>query len=125
MSAFIDTQRQEHGVEPTCRVLGVAPSTYYAVKGRQREPAARTLRDRELSEHVRRVHRESQGLYGARKVWWQLGREGIPAARCTVERLMRQAGLVGVVRGRRWRTTIAADEAERPSDLVDRNFHAS
>ena len=125
MSAFIDTQREGHGVEPTCRVLGVAPSTYYAVKKRRREPAERTLRDRELLEHVRRVHRQSKGLYGARKVWWQLEREGIGAARCTVERLMRQAGLAGVVRGRRWRTTIAADQAERPRDLVDRHFHAS
>jgi putative transposase len=125
MSAFIDTQREKHGVEPTCRVLGVAPSTYYAVRKREREPAPRTLSDRELLVEIRRVHAGSRnGVYGARKVWWQLQREGIAAARCTVERLMRQAGLVGVRRGRRWRTTVPGEQAPRAADLVQRDFTA-
>jgi putative transposase len=126
MSAFIDTQREKHGVEPTCRVLGVAPSTYYAVKKREREPAPRTLSDRELLVEIRRVHAGSRNrVYGARKVWWQLQREGIAAARCTVERLMRQAGLVGVRRGRRWRTTVPGEQAPRAADLVQRDFRAN
>src|SRR5436190_13497073 len=105
MSAVIDAHREEYGVEPICRVLQVAPSTYYAVRARQRRPSARTLADRELLEAIRRVHRENFGVYGARKVWWGLRREGVDVARCTVERLMRQTGLQGAVRGKRWRTT--------------------
>jgi putative transposase len=125
MSAVIDAHRDDYGVEPICRVLGVAPSTYYAVKARERDPAPRTLADRALLEEIRRVHAESRGLYGARKVFWQLRREGIGAARCTVERLMRRDGLEGVVRGRRRRTTIPDGHAERPVDLVDRDFTAA
>jgi putative transposase len=97
MSLFIDEHRSVFGVEPICRALAVAPSTYYAVKARQAAPSARTQRDAWLLEQIRRVHEQTKGLYGARKVWWQLRREGIPAARCTVERLMRQHGLQGVV----------------------------
>jgi putative transposase len=124
MSAFIDEHRATFGVEPICRSLGIAPSTYYAVRARQAAPSARAQRDRELLEHIRRVHGESRGLYGARKVWWQLRREGVPVARCTVERLMRQADLEGVVRGKRRRTTIVDEAAERPVDLVERDFSA-
>ena len=124
MSAAIDALRDQYGVEPACRVLQVAPSSYYAVKARQREPSARTLRDRELLESIRRVHRENFGVYGARKVWWALRREGVEVARCTVERLMRQAGMQGAVRGKRWRTTIPDGQSERPRDLVDRDFTA-
>jgi putative transposase len=104
--------------------LGIATSTYYAVKQRQPEPSARAQRDSELLVEIRRVHERSRGLYGARKVWLQLRREGIPAARCTVERLMRQNGLEGVRRGRKRRTTVADGQAERPLDLVDRDFTA-
>jgi putative transposase len=113
------------GVEPICSVLQFAPSTYYAVCERRRRPAARTLRDEELLAEIRRIYDASRGLYGARKVWWQLQAEGFSAARCTVERLMRRAGLAGVVRGRRWRTTIADEHAERPTDLVERDFTAT
>jgi putative transposase len=105
-------------------VLGIAPSTYYAVKKREREPSARAKRDTELLVEIQRVHDRSRGLYGARKVWLQLRREGILAARCTVERLMRQNGLEGVRRGRKRRTTIPDRRAERPLDLVDRDFSA-
>jgi putative transposase len=125
LSAFIDEHRDEYGVEPICRALQIAPSTYYAVKQRQCSPAARTLRDREALAEIRRVYEASGGLYGARKVWWQLEGEGVPVARCTIERLMRQHGLVGVVRGKRRRTTIVDERAERPVDLVERDFTAS
>jgi putative transposase len=122
---FIDEHRDVFGVEPICRCLGIAPSTYYAVKARQQRPAPRTLRDRELLAEITRVHGGSSGLYGARKVWWQLQAEGVPVARCTVERLMRQAGLAGVVRGTRRRTTIPDEQADRPLDLVEREFTAT
>jgi putative transposase len=125
MSAFVDEHREVHGVEPICRGLGIAPSTYYAVKQRQRSPSARALRDAELLVEIRRVHERSRGLYGARKVWRQLRREGIPTARCTVERLMGAHGLEGVRRGARRRTTIPDGQAERPLDLVERDFSAA
>ena len=123
--AFIDEHRAVFGVEPVCRALQIAPSTYWAHQRRQRQPAARTLEDRRLLSEIRRVHDQSRGLYGARKVWWQLKRDGIAAPRCAVERLMRRDGLQGVVRGRRRRTTIPGDQASRPEDLVDRDFTAS
>jgi putative transposase len=104
--------------------LGIATSTYYAVKQRQREPSARALRDAELLVEIQRVYARSRGLYGARKVWLPLRREGILAARCTVERLMRKHGLEGIRRGRRRRTTIPDGQASRPLDLVDRDFTA-
>ena len=113
------------GVEPICRALQIAPSTYWAAKRRQREPAPRTVADRELLVEICRVHDQSRGLYGARKVWWQLKRDGITAPRCAVERLMRREGLQGVVRGRRRRTTVRDDQQAKPADLVDRNFTAS
>jgi putative transposase len=122
--AFIDERRDRFGVEPICRALQIAPSTYWAHKLREREPSERTLSDRRLLVEIRRVHEQSRDLYGARKVWWQLRREGVPAARCTVERLMRKHNLQGVVRGRKRRTTIPDGRAERPRDLVDRDFTA-
>jgi putative transposase len=124
MSAFIDEHREVFGVEPICAVLQVAPSTYYAVKAREAAPCPRELRDRELLAEIERVHTASLGLYGVRKVWWQRQAEGVSIARCTVERLMRRAGLAGVVRGRAWRTTIAGEDADRPTDLVERDFTA-
>ena len=125
MSAFIDERREEFGVEPICEVMQVAPSTYYAVKARETAPRPRTLRDRELQTEIERVYAASRGLYGARKVWWQLQAEGVGVARCTVERLMRRAGLAGVVRGKARRTTIADEHADRPADLVERDFTAT
>jgi putative transposase len=121
----VDAHRGEFGVEPICRVLDLAPSSYYAVKTRQRDPSARALRDRELLDLIRELHAENFGVYGARKVWWQLRREGVDVARCTVERLMRAEGLQGAIRGRKRRTTVPGGQAERPRDLVERNFNAS
>jgi len=121
----VDEYREQYGVEPICRTLGVAPSTYYAVKARERDPSERALSDERLLAEIRRVHKANYGVYGARKVYWQLRREGIEAARCTVERLMAKDGLQGAVRGgRKRRTTIPDGQAERPADLVDRDFKA-
>jgi putative transposase len=124
MTEFVDEHREAYGVESICHALAFAPSTYYAVKQRQRCPSARCLSDADVLAAIRRVHERSRGLYGARKVWLQLRRDGIPVARCTVERLMRKHGLEGVRRGRRRRTTVPDDQAGRPLDLVDRNFGA-
>ena len=120
MTAFIDERREEFGVEPICAVLPIAPSSYYAASNRP--PSARSLRDEKLMSEIRRVYADSRRRYGPRKVWRQLKREGIAAARCTVERLMRQAGLRGVVRGKRIFTTQPDESAPRPADLVQRNF---
>jgi putative transposase len=111
------------GVEPILDTLEVAPSTYY--DARKRPPRRRRLRDAELKNEIRRVFDENYGVYGARKVWRQLNREHIRVARCTVERLMRQMGLAGRVRGKKRRTTIPAPLAATPPDLVDRRFVAS
>jgi putative transposase len=113
------------GVEPICRVLTehglqVAPSTYYEHAGKA--PSARERRDAYLLEEIRRVHTANYSVNGARKVWLQLNREGVEVARCTVERLMRAAGLAGAVRGKTKKTTIADPAAERARDLVCRNF---
>lgn len=127
MVSFIDEHRQVYGVEPICAVLPIAPSTYYEQKARQADPTrlpARAHRDAGLCEQIERVWNENRRVYGARKVWRQLTREGLVVARCTTERLMRQMGLQGVVRGRKARTTIPGDLADRPADLVDRNFTA-
>jgi putative transposase len=120
--AYIDRYRERFGVEPICKVLRVAPSTYYAAK--KRLPCPRARRDAELRSEIGRVFVDNYGVYGARKVWHQLNREGISVARCTVERLMRQAGLAGRVRGRRRRTTIPVESTDRPADLVERRFAA-
>jgi len=127
MTAFVDEHRQEFGVEPICAELPIAPSTYYEHKRREREPercSARSRRDAELRSQIRRVWESNFGVYGARKVWRQLQREGVVVARCTVERLMRLEGLKGVVRGEKKRTTIPDEDAARPADLVDRSFEA-
>jgi transposase InsO family protein len=129
MMCFINDHREKFGVEPICEVLPIAPSTYYELKARERCPErrpARTLRDDGLRDHVRRVWRENREVYGPRKVWKQLKRENHVVARCTVERLMRQLGLQGVVRGRRFKTTTIPDTvALRPPDLVTRQFKAT
>ena len=120
----MDAHRNQFGVEPICRTLGIAPSTYYAVKARQASPSERAVRDRRLVEEIRRVHKENLSVYGVRKVWWQLQREGIDVARCTVERLMASEGLKGAVRGKKRRTTVPNGQAGRAPDLVDRDFSA-
>ncbi len=128
MVSFIEEQREEHGVEPICKQLPIAPSTYYEQKAREADPSRlpkRAVRDAELCEEVERVWKEHFGVYGVRKVWRQLSREGVDVARCTVERLMRQMRLQGAVRGRKYKKTTIADEAiERPADLVQRDFTA-
>jgi transposase InsO family protein len=126
--AFIDAHRDRYGVEPICAQLQIAPSTYYEHKGRELDPTSvppRVQRDRELKADIRRVWDAHFQVYGARKVWRQLNREDILVARCTVERLMKLLGLQGVVRGRKCRTTISDDSAQRPLDRVNRQFQAS
>jgi transposase InsO family protein len=125
MIAFIDAHREEYGVESICAQLPIAPSTYYEHKARAVDPTrvpTRTRRDRELKVDIQRVWNENFQVYGVRKVWRQLNRENIVAARCTVERLMRDLGLRGAVRGRQFKTTIPSDELPRPADHVNRNF---
>jgi len=125
---FFDKHRDSYGVESICRLLPIAPSTYYEQKARQANPdrlPARTKRDRILSEEILRVWKENFEVYGAVKVWKQLGREDIEAARCTVERLMRKLGIQGAIRGKKFKTTVTDDSLARPLDLVDRDFNAT
>ena len=122
MTAFIERHRDRFGVEPICRVLEFNPSTYWAACGRP--PSDRRLRDESLKPEIERVHKDNYGVYGVRKVWKQLNREGIPVARCTVVRLMRELRLRGVRRGRPIRTTKPDAGSPRPPDLVERDFAA-
>ena len=128
MVSFIDAQRPGHGVEPICAVLPIAPSTYYEHRARQADPGRlppRVKRDAYLWPEIQRVWDSNFHVYGARKVWLQLNREDIEVARCTVERLMRDMGLAEAVRGKRCRTTISDEGANRPTDLVNCNFSAT
>jgi transposase InsO family protein len=128
MVRFIDEHRGTYGVEPICHVVPIAPSTYYESKARQADPRrlpARAQRDAVLRAEIQRVWDDNLQVYGAKKVWKQLNREGITVARCTVARLMRDLGLQGAVRGRKFKTTIVDDAAARPLDLVDRDFTAT
>ena len=122
MIAYVDAHRNRFGVEPICRVLQFAPSTYWSAK--RRPASARSKRDAALSVEIARVHGENFGVYGAPKVWAQLNRESHTVARCTVERLMRGLGLRGAVRGKPRHTTVADPAGERPRDLVERRFCA-
>ena len=127
MWAFIDQYRETLGVEPICRVLQIAPSGYRRHAARQRDPArrsARAQRDEVLMRHIQRIWDAHRQVYGANKVWRQLHREGIPVARCTVERLMRRLGLRGVRRGQAVRTTVPNLAAACPGDRVNRQFRA-
>jgi putative transposase len=129
MVAFIDDHREQFGVEPICRVLPIAPSTYFRHKAEQRDPTRRSTRaqrDEVLRAIIRRIWTEHRQVYGPRKVWRQMGREHLYAARCRVRRLMREMGLSGAVRGRAWTTTThSAGEVDPPRDLVDRHFTAT
>lgn len=128
MVAFIDQYRSRYGVEPICAVLPIASSTYYRCKDLERNPdkrSHRAKRDEMLEPEIQRVWDENRQVYGARKVWKQFNREWIFVARCTVERLMKKLGIQGVRRGKRVRTTISNDLAERPLDLVNRQFVAT
>ena len=127
MKAFIDEHRAEYGVEPICRVLPIAPSTYRAHAARQAEPQRRSNRakvDEVLSPQVERVWNENFQVYGVRKVWRQMRREQFDVARCTVQRLMKRLGLRGVIRGKTMRTTISDPKAPCPLDRVQRQFKA-
>jgi transposase InsO family protein len=128
MIAFIDEHRAVYGVEPICRVLPIAPSTYHAHAARRVDPGklpARARSDTVLMVEIQRVFEANFCVYGVRKVWRQLGREGILVARCTVARLMRMMGLRGVRRGKKVRTTIPDPAAACPLDRVNRQFKAS
>lgn len=129
MKRFIDDHRGEYGVESICRVLPIAPSTYYEEKAREADPSLlplRAQRDAFFAEEIQRVWNENRKVYGARKVWLQLKREGFAVARCTVARLMAQMGLRGVVRGKKNPiTTFAGASDTRPLDLVNREFAAT
>jgi transposase InsO family protein len=126
MIAFIDDHREQFGVEPICRVLPIAPSTYFRHKAEQRDPTRRSTRaqrDEVLRAIIRRIWHEHRQVYGPRKVWRQMGRERLYAVRCRVRRLMRAMGLSGAVRGRAWTTTTqSAPDSDLPGDLVDRHF---
>jgi putative transposase len=122
MTRFIEAHRDRFGVEPICRVLQVAPSTYYAAKARA--PSARAVRDAELKVEIAGVYKANFEVYGAEKIWRQLGREGIRVGRDRVARLMRQLGIRGIVRGGKRATTTPAPAADRPADLVRHQFTA-
>ena len=127
MIAFIDEHRDAYGVEPICRVLPIAPSSYHERVAQRRDPgrrSARSQRDEVLGPEVMRVFEENFGVYGVRKVWRQMQREGLDIARCSVARLMRDLGLQGVIRGKPVRTTISDKAAPCPLDHVNRQFHA-
>jgi putative transposase len=128
MIAFIDEHRSVYGVEPICRVLPIAPSTYHAHAARRADPerlSGRAKRDEALKSEIRRVFEENFRVYGVRKLWRQLGREGLVVARCTVARLMKAMGLQGAVRGKSVRTTVPDPAAACPLDRVNRQFQAS
>ncbi|PHP64537.1 IS3 family transposase [Zhengella mangrovi] len=125
MVGFIDDQRGEHGVEPICRVLPIAPSTYYDHLAKRADPARlseRARRDVVLRPQIERVFEENWRVYGVRKVWRQLDREGFDVARCTVARLMKDMGIQGIIRGKPHRTTVPDKKAPCPLDKVNRQF---
>ena len=129
MVQFIDDHRGEYGVEPICRVLPIAPSTYHQHKAWAARPETRSRRaqeDERLRIEIQRVWNENWAVYGVEKLWTQLNRENIPVARCRVDRLMKDLGIRGAVRGRAFKvTTISEENAARPTDLVERNFTAT
>lgn len=127
MKAFIDEHRGAYGVEPICKVMQIAPSSYWLHAQRREQPElrpARAQRDEHLVGRIEQVWQSNLQVYGARKVWRQLHREGVPVARCTVERLMRRQGLRGVIRGKSLRTTISNPALPCPADRVNRQFKA-
>ena len=127
MIAFIDDHRGSHGVEPICKVLPIAPSTYHDHVAKRMNPeklSVRAKQDLALKPEITRVFKENFEVYGVRKVWRQLKRESVDVARCTVARLMQEMGLHGVIRGKPLRTTISDKAAPCPLDHVNRQFHA-
>jgi transposase InsO family protein len=128
MIAFIDETRDVHGVEPICKVLPIAPSTYFDHQAKRADPdllSDRAKRDAFLLPEIRRVYKAHFSVYGVQKLWRQLGREGFSVARCTVARLMRANGIAGAVRGKPLRTTFSEKAAPCPRDHVNRQFQAS
>ena len=128
MVSFIDEHRGAYGVEPICKVLPIAPSTYWEQAARARDPSRlppRLRRDAALRPEIKRVWRENHSVYGVEKVWKQLNREAIPVARCTVERLMHALGLSGAVRGKTVKTTVPHPALPCPRDKVQRDFSAT
>jgi putative transposase len=127
MTGFIDDHRDVYGIEPICRVLPIAPSTYHTHVARRADPSkssARTRRDSALRGTIRRVFDDNFRVYGVRKVWRQMKREGESVARCTVARLMKDMGLRGVIRGRPVKTTVSDRAKPCPLDRVNRQFRA-
>ncbi|MBJ7414382.1 MAG: IS3 family transposase [Niveispirillum sp.] len=127
MVSFIDAHRDAHGVEPICRVLPIAPSTYYSHLAGRSDPkrlSDRARRDAALRPEIRRVFEENWRVYGVRKVWRQLGREGVDVAHCTVARLMKDMGIQGIIRGKPHKTTIPDKKLPCPLDKVNRQFKA-
>ena len=122
MTTYINDHKAEFGIEPICRTLGLASSTYYAAKNRA--PSKRSINDVRLMPEICRVFKQNYQVYGRRKLWRQLNREGIKIGRDQTVRLMKQAGIAGVMRGREVRTTKPDYQASRPPDLVDRDFNA-
>jgi transposase InsO family protein len=128
MTTFVDEHRRVYGVGPICAMLPIASSTYHEQKAREADPSRlpqRTRRDIVLCDEIQRIWEENRCVYGVRKVWDQLEREGFSVARCTIERLMQRLDIAGVIRGKKHRTTIPDDLAFRPQDLVQRNFVAT
>ena len=128
MISFIDDHRGDYGIEPICRVLPIAPSTYHEHALRKKEPARlpeRAKRDATLKPEITRVFTENFAVYGVRKVWRQLKRESMDVARCTVERLMRDMGLKGAIRGKPFKTTVSDKSAPCPLDHVNRQFRST
>ena len=123
MIAFIDHYKGAHGVEPICRELPIAPSTYYAA--RSRPPSARAIEDEELKAKILEVYKANYEVYGVEKIWIALRRSGLDVGRDRVARLMGALGIEGLTRGKKPRTTTPAPPAERPADLVKRDFTAS
>jgi len=125
MIAFVDDHRDKHGVEPICEVLPIAPATYYEHLAKRADPSrlsGRSKRDAELRPHIQRVFDANWQVYGVRKVWRQLRREGFDVARCTVARLMKSMGIEGVIRGKSHKTTIPDKKLPCPLDRVNRQF---
>jgi putative transposase len=125
MVGFIDAHRDAHGGEPICAVLPIAPSTYYEHLAKRADPARlsdRARRDEALRLEILRVFEENWRVYGVRKIWRQLCREGFDVARCTVARLMKSMGIQGIIRGKPHRTTIPDKKALCPLDKVNRQF---
>ena len=126
--SFIDSHREALGIEPICRELAIAPSSYHEHATRLADPgkrSARARRDDKIKEQIKRVHDDSSGLYGTRKVWRQMRRDGIEVAKCTVERLMRTMGLAGVRRGKTTITTVSNPKAPCTLDRVNRESRVS